>query len=124
MRPTLVRSSGSRQGKGLLSSPKSTRHKDQHARRWWLSSRSLLHRQRVRPAQQELLGRLLHSPDTSWSCLYGLAFLRCRDDSIEYQIFYGLSAAPIDCFRCHLCREDLIIASLVRVGRWVLLKRD
>jgi hypothetical protein len=25
--------------------------------------------------------------DTSWSCRYGLAFLRCRDDRIEYQIF-------------------------------------
>src|SRR5256886_7811650 len=62
--------------------------------------------------------------DTSGSCCYGLAFLRRSDGSIECQIFYGLSATPIDCFRCNLWREELIIASLVRVGRWVLLQRD
>src|SRR6266567_8090864 len=48
--------------------------------------------------------------DTSWSCCYGLAFLRRRDDSIEYQIFYGLSATPIGRLRGNLWREELIIA--------------
>src|SRR5260370_5715686 len=62
--------------------------------------------------------------DRSWSCRYGLAFLRRSDDSIEYQIFYSLSATPIGCLRCNLWREELIIASLVRAGRCVLLKRD
>src|SRR2546421_8855751 len=62
--------------------------------------------------------------DTSGSSCYGLAFLRRRDHSIECQIFYGLSATPIDSLRGNLWREDLIIASLVRVGRGVLLKRD
>src|SRR5205085_3873171 len=62
--------------------------------------------------------------DTSGSCCYGLAFLRRSDGSIECQIFYGLSATPINCFRCNLWREELIIASLVRVGRWVLLQHD
>src|SRR6266567_8567160 len=62
--------------------------------------------------------------DTSWSCRYGLAFLRRRDNGIEDQIFDGLSATPIDCLRGNLGREELIIASLVRVGRCALLKRD
>src|SRR5258708_2356827 len=62
--------------------------------------------------------------DTRWSCRYGLAFLRRSDHCIEYQFFYGLSATPIDCLRGNLWREDLIIASLVRVSRWALLKRD
>src|SRR5260370_11348632 len=62
--------------------------------------------------------------DTSWSCRYGLAFLRRSDDSIEYQLFYGLCATPIGCLRGNLWRKELIIASLVRVGRCVLLKRD
>src|SRR5215471_15315931 len=37
--------------------------------------------------------------DTSWSCRYGLAFLQRGDDGIEDQIFYGLSATPIDRLR-------------------------
>src|SRR5215467_4680351 len=62
--------------------------------------------------------------DTGRSCCYCLAFLRRRDDSIEHQIFQCLSAAPIGRLRCNLWREELIIASLVRVGRWALLKGD
>src|SRR6266566_6633303 len=62
--------------------------------------------------------------DTRWSCRDGLAFSRRRDHSVECQIFYGLCATPIGCLRGNLWREELIIASLVRVGRYVLLKRD
>src|SRR2546429_182864 len=52
--------------------------------------------------------------DMSRSCRYCLAFLRRSDDSIEGQIFYGLSATPIGRLRVNLWREELIIASLVR----------
>jgi len=77
---------------------KSTRHKDQRARRCPLSSGLSSIDREFDPLNGSSFTSYCIALDTSWSCRYYLTFLRRSDNSIEYQIFYGFSATPIDLF--------------------------